>query len=101
MAALNVEFVVEQPGGVEVVATAHLDTGSGVVSKIAGLPDGLGPTSAWIAVPGGSEMFFRVERMPGAGDQPRYQVEDASSLAGYQSQFDWLAEVGRTDVRSH
>lgn len=89
MVSLSVEFVAELPGGKEVVALAHLDSESGLVSEIKGLPEGVVPENAWIDVRGGSELFFRV--VP-SGDGTRYQIAEMMDLGEYVDQFEWLAQ---------
>lgn len=96
MASLSVDFVVELPGGEEVSALAHLDTESGLVSEIKGLPEGAAPESAWIDVQGSSEIFFRVKSY---GDGMRYQVENMADLVSCNDQFEWLAELAQCGGR--
>lgn len=94
---LSVDFVVELPNGKEAIALAHLDTESGEVSGIKGLPEGIAPESAWIDVQGGSELFFRVRSF---GDGMRYQIENMADLVSFKDQFEWLALAQCGDRRT-
>jgi hypothetical protein len=90
MAVLPADFIAALPGQGEVIGIAFLDTVSGAVSGVDGMPEGALPTKAWIAVSGGSELYFEVQAFHEGGD---YQVVDVKVLERFQVQFEWLAEA--------
>lgn len=97
MVSLSVEFVSELPDGREVIALARLDTETGEVSEIKGLPEGVTPEMAWVDVEGGSQLFFRVQRS--GDDGRRYQVADMNALTLCGDQFEWLSNVAQSGSR--
>lgn len=97
MVSLSVEFVSELPDGREVIALARLDTETGEISEIKGLPEGVAPETAWVDVEGGSQLFFRVQRS--GDDGRRYQVADMNALSLCGDQFEWLSNVAQPGGR--